>query len=229
MMIADLFKNDEETNDRQPHEKTIYDYLTKDDLRELTVLDLSPREHLAWRYRRATQRWIKALIEGAHRKSVVAGDGCRSLRINYLEIRRLEKERKAKNRKAFTDAAYYADKKAEKQAWLETKERKALAKIDRSAAVRLKLLRAGTKRPRRDKRLQQIRGQEKIYVKIWRANELAHIKWGPEVSAAKVAQIYMESYKGENITRHQIRSRLRVIRELEQPGGVWASERLIDA
>ncbi|MBM1170352.1 hypothetical protein [Microvirga arabica] len=203
-----------------------FSFLTEEDVCEVDRLDLPLGEHQAWMWNRGVSRMIKAIFPDTANSTDTwhtAADQNKLPRINYYALWRSEQEAKTKRRKAWKDAARHAAKRAER----ESEGFKALDAIKQEGALRLKLLRAGTKKPRSDKRLEQLRGQEEVYVKTWTATQLANLTFGPGVSAAKIAARYSEHFPGEAVTRHQIRTWSKTINELEQPGGVWAPDCLI--
>jgi hypothetical protein len=223
----DFENNYEEYADEEVRRSKLpYSHLTENDMEEFLALDLDLAEGFSWIWRRAIDNMCQEFT-----KEMKAAEAARlvppSPHESYHDWWKSEQETKSKNRKARRDAARHAAKQEAKRAEQETEEYKALDAIKREGALRLKLLRASTKKPRGDKRVEQLRGQEELYVSIWKTAQVACLKSGPEVSAAKIAQIYIEQHPGEAVTRHQIRAWSKVIRELEQPGGIWAPDHLI--
>ncbi|KLK90998.1 hypothetical protein AA309_22740 [Microvirga vignae] len=205
--------------------KLPYSYLTEKDLEELLTLDLDLAEEFSWIWSRAINNMCREFERKLKTVEAVRLALTHPYK-SYLEWWETEQKIKSKNRKARRDAARNEAKKEAKRAERETEEYKALDAIKRESVLRLRLLRAGTKKPRGDKCVEQLPGNEEIYVKAWKARQLAHRKYGPKASPAKIAQVYNESYPRESVTRHQIRAWSKVILHLEKPGGIWDPDKL---
>lgn len=106
-------------------------------------------------------------------------------------------------------------------------QRKKRAKASREGRIakdhmrRLRALGRPERHKWEDKRLEQLRGREEEIALFWKSLALAHLKHGPNVSDAKVAEGFRALSGTPVFTRHQARSRRRLIAELERPGGVW--------
>lgn len=213
------------TDDDARRDKLPYSYLTEKDLEELLALDLGPAEKFSWIWGRAIDNMRQEFKKDLKTAEVVHL-APPSPHKSYHAWWKSEQQAKTKRRKVWRDAARHEAKAEAKRAKRETEEYKALDAIRREGALRLKLLRAGTNKPRGDKRVEQLRGQEKIYVNAWKATQLARLKHGPEVSAATIAEVYNEHHPGEAVTRHQIRAWGKVILVMEKPGGIWDQDKL---
>lgn len=73
----------------------------------------------------------------------------------------------------------------------------------------------------RHKRLEQIRGRELHYALIWKAQQLARLKYGAKASADRVAEEAKPLLGDPTFNRHKARNALQVIGRLENAGQPW--------
>jgi hypothetical protein len=94
--------------------------------------------------------------------------------------------------------------------------------IEEVAAERLRWLERATKRPRGDKLLEQIMGREEEITLFWKAIELARLSLKRDPTDAEVAAQFVQLPGAPaTFTRHQARSRRKLIDRLNKKELVW--------
>lgn len=124
----------------------------------------------------------------------------------------LGKYRKALDKRRQKDRDYQNDKRANPSAEI---------LIERELQERLAALRYAVAWPRKDKRLEQLRGNETKIIDVWEAQQHALLAYGAAASDAQVAKTFNEMNGADRLSRHQARSYRRLFRSLEQSPYVW--------